>query len=131
MSDLTTNVQDATQETQYRYVDPLSLPRIEKSELADSGLGEAVYLEAPGVERQFFRYAPEFVDDPYATGMFSAVSTAVYTSHAPFITTTSDARLVGYRTILGSGVFFTDQSFGPSTPQFLDRLAQPQAFQNE
>jgi len=118
-------------QTYYNYVEPLTLPRIDRTALTMCDTSSAVYVEPPCSEKEFLRYAPEFIDDPASTGTFSGLSAATYRSPASFITTTVNAELIGYRTVLGSKTFYTDQSFGNSENQFLSRLAEPDDFPNE
>ncbi len=116
----------------YTYIDPISLTRTEPPLLADAASGSAcVWIEPPGIDRRLTRYAPEFIDDPGNTGMFKGLAEGTYLFPPNFIAAASDAKLIGYRTILAGDRFFTDQSMGQNVGRFLERLSSADLFPNE
>lgn len=115
----------------YRYIDPLSLPTLDAKDFRLLDGVSGVCIEQPDVVRTFLRYAPEFIDDPDATGLFSSLAAAVYTSPPNFIASASDAKIVGYRAVLWSDRFYVDQSHASMTDSFLAKIAKPLPFENE
>ncbi len=118
----------------YRPINPTDLPRIERDAVISGG-DDGVYVEGAGTTRVFRRYAAAFVDDPDDAGLFSeGIGPAVYLYPPVFTAASSNAALVGYRTILTQNEqFFTDEAYAdPSVFQNqLRRIARPDAFSNE
>ncbi len=115
----------------YQYVDPLSLPRCEPADLAETATPLSVYVEQPGIEQKRFRYAPEFIDDPDETGNITVLNDSAYNFRPNFIVTAPKSALLGYRTILSEDKFFPDQSYDTKAEQYLDKLGKLDAFPNE
>ena len=86
----------------------------------------------PGASRSYVRAAPEFVDDPDGGGLFAHLRAATYRSPPVFVTAVSDARIIGYRTIIQNGQFFDDSTrTDEQTSKYLDAIASENAFLNE
>jgi hypothetical protein len=117
-------------EAEFSYADPLSFPAISPEALITTDDPVGVYVEPPGLNRGFPRYAPEFIDDPAGTGIFTGLGAAAYTSPPGHVTTAKDATLLGYRTLLCGNNFFDDQSREEPASD-LDRLAMQDPFPNE
>jgi len=118
-------------DTSYEYIDPLSLPRYEAATRLNGHVPLGVWVELPETEKRLTRYAPEFIDDPDQTGMFKGLGDAPYLFPPNFIATAPNATLVGYRMVLSGEHFFTDQSFGGNTEQFIKKIGQEDLFPNE
>jgi capsular polysaccharide biosynthesis protein len=118
----------------YRYQDPSWFPVAGKDWLSRT-LETPVLIGAAGgiIEREFFRYAPEFVDDPGGTSLFPGLGCAVYRSPTPAAAAVDQACLVGYRTVLFKSGFFCDEIHLSDSARegFLDKLAISTAFENE
>lgn len=115
-----------------RYTPANKLPTLAAEQLLDGPSG--VWMESPGRVRRYFRYAPEFIDDPFGTNIFAGLATDIYRSPPIFISATNDALLVGYRTIVSERGFQNDDipvHSSVAVEQFLDKIASPNDFLNE
>ena len=114
-----------------QYRPPLALPRLTAEGLRGSESG--VWVEPPGHARRLFRYAPEFIDDPAAIGMFDRIGPDVYRSPPVFVASCTGADLVGYRTLIHEDGFCDDEALLSETAEagFLDKLASDDPFLNE
>jgi hypothetical protein len=117
-------------DAEFSYAAPLSFPAISPEGLITTDEPVGVYVEPPGLNRRFLRYAPAFIDDPAGTGLFAQLGEAVYISPPGHVTTAKDATLIGYRTLLCRNHFFDDQTRENPAP-YLDRLAMQDPFPNE
>lgn len=115
-----------------QYTPPLSLPRTSWDELPTARQA-SVYVEPPGSDRLLSRYAPEFIDDPAATGLFDGLGADTYVSPPAFLITLQRPTLFGYRALAWDGQFCTDAAgTAPAeTGRFLDGLSSPDPFPNE
>jgi len=115
-----------------RYVSPIELPRTTRESLLVEDRA-CVHVTPPGEPRKFLRHAPEFIDDPGGTGLFTGIGTATYTSPPEFLTVVPRATLLGYRTLAWDGKFCTDEvcTSAVETERFLSALASPAPFPNE
>lgn len=115
------------------YSSPDEWPQVDPTTLRQAGTGQGIFHESPLLTRHFHRDAPDFIDDPDNTGLFSHIQAATYASPAIFTAAADDAVLCGYRTLISGSVFFDDQMFLSSEAQsrYLDRLASIEPFPNE
>jgi hypothetical protein len=114
------------------YADPGGFAQIDAGALTTFGTGPGIVREAPFTERKFLRYAPEFVDDPGNSGLFSHIGASVYVSPPAFVAAADNAALVGYRTIIADGHFFNDEIFSPERRDgYITRLSQTDPSPNE
>ncbi|HEX3993356.1 MAG TPA: hypothetical protein VHX39_19450, partial [Acetobacteraceae bacterium] len=114
------------------YADPDAFAQIDAAALTTFGTGPGIVRAAPFAERKFLRYAPEFVDDPGNSGLFSHIGASVYVSPAAFVAAADNAALVGYRTIIADGHFFNDEIYSPERRGgYITRLSQTDPFPNE
>lgn len=118
----------------FEAVNPVELPRIDREGLL-SGSADGVYIEPGDGNREFERCAAAFVDDPDQVGLFAdGIGVATYFYPPPFVAAFSNARLIGYRTILTpSGQFFADQGYvwPDEFEHQLRRISGAEPFQNE
>ena len=115
-----------------RYTTPLSLPQIAPDALLLTP-DASVLVEPPGKERHLLRYAPEFIDDPEATGLFAGLGAATYVSPPVFISVLPRAMLFGYRSLAWDGRFCNDDAGTDpvQTGSLLRALSCASAFPNE
>lgn len=115
-----------------RYTSPLSLPQVSRHELPAAAQA-SVHVEPPGADRLLPRHAPEFIDDPAATGLFDGLGADTYVSPPAFLTAFQRPTLFGYRALAWDGRFCTDAAGTASaeTGRFLDGLSSPDPFPNE
>lgn len=93
-----------------------------------------VWIEPPGNVRRYFRYAPEFIDDPGNTGICEGIGPAIYLSPPVFASALCDVTIVGYRTLLSDGGFRDDEILvGGELAEatYLDKMALADGFSNE
>ena len=113
---------------------PVDLPRIDRAALV-GGTDDGIYVESQANVRLLRREGAAFVDDPDGTGLFSdGIGPATYQYPPIFAAGVSNARLVGYRTILTPRQqFFTDEGYVEQ--HILDgqlrRISSAEPFANE
>lgn len=115
-----------------RYQAPLARTPLSSDALRMSG-PNGTWVEPPGEARRFLRYAPEFIDDPDATGLFRDIGAAVYRSPPVFVSGLSQADVVGYRTVISGNTFQNDEAYADGSVEaaFLRLLASTDPFPNE
>jgi capsular polysaccharide biosynthesis protein len=118
----------------FEVVNPVDLPRVERSQLFARG-ADGIIVEGDGGKRIFERYGASFVDDPDETGLFSGrIGLAKYLYAPAYTAVVSDAMLVGYRTILTPNKqFFTDEGYAEASvfQIQLQRISKADPFANE
>ena len=114
------------------YTSPFNLPRIVPGELF-SCVEASVSVESSCGLRSFERYAPAFIDDPAATGLFNGLGQHTNTSPPAFVTAIPNATLFGYRALSWGDRFTTDEEWPDAMLQarFLQTLTSLDPFPNE
>ncbi len=115
-----------------QYISPLTLPRAQPTSL-ETATQASVYIEPPEVDRLLFRYAPEFIDDPAQTSLFSGLGADTYVSPPAFLVVLPQPILFGYRSLAWHDHFCNDESgTNPvDTKRLLHSLASQDPFPNE
>jgi capsular polysaccharide biosynthesis protein len=105
---------------QVEYADPLTLPRLTLAQALAGANG--VFCPQPK-SRSFLRPGPHFVDNPDNVPGFDLGEVSI-TYPPPFLSSASDATIVGYRSVVTSnGLLFNDDSVeGRDLDSFLDRI---------
>lgn len=115
-----------------RYQPPLMLPRV-TPDLVQVAMQASVCVETSEADRQLIRYAPEFIDDPAQTGLFTGLGADTYVSPPAFLSVLPQATLFGYRALAWDGRFCTDEAGTDplATERFLNALPAEDPFPNE